>query len=95
MMTALLGWLRSLIPVQTEIERGAVASAAGALNTHFTGWRDIHDALVVLMAIDYLTGIAAAYINPNMKPNCKQGFSGFCKKMVILCIIVFVHELVR
>ena len=93
MMTTLLGWMRSLIPVQTEIEWGAVASAAGALITHFTGWSDIHEALVVIMAIDYITGIAAAYINPNMKLNSKKGFAGFCKKMVILCLVALSHEL--
>lgn len=93
MIAAFMSWMRSLIPVQTEIEWGAVASAAGALITHFTGWSDIHEALVVIMAIDYVTGIIAAYVNPHLKLNSKKGFSGFCKKMVILCLVTLSHEI--
>lgn len=93
MTAAFMSWMRSLIPVQTEIEWGSIASATGAIITHFMGWSDMHEALIVIMAIDYITGIAAAYINPNLKLNSKKGFAGFCKKIVILCLIALSHEL--
>ena len=93
MITAFISWIRNIIPVQMEIEWGAVASATGAVITHFMGWSDTHEALVVIMSIDYVTGIIAAYVNPHLKLNSKKGFSGFCKKMVILCLVTLSHEI--
>lgn len=92
-MSAVINWLRGIIPVHIEIEWGAIVSGIGAFFTHLMGWNDTMEALLVIMAIDYLTGIAAAYINPNLKLNSKKGFSGFCKKMVILCLVTLSHEL--
>ena len=95
MVAALISWLRSIIPVPTEIEWGATMSIIGTIFTHLIGWDDTIEALIVLMAIDYITGIIAAYINPNLKLNSRKGFNGFCKKMCILCLVAMSHELDR
>ena len=47
------------------------------------------------MAIDYITGILAAYINPDMQLNSQRGFKGICKKIVILLLVALAHELDR
>lgn len=93
MIAALNSWIRSIMPAQIQIEWGAVMSGVGAIVTHFMGWSDTHEALVVIMSIDYVTGIIAAYVNPHLKLNSKKGFSGFCKKMVILCLVTLSHEI--
>ncbi len=93
MIAALNSWFRSMIPAQIQIEWGAVMSGIGTIVTYVMGWSDMHEALVVIMAIDYVTGIIAAYVNPHLKLNSKKGFSGFCKKMVILCLVTLSHEI--
>ena len=93
MIAALNSWIRSIMPAQIQIEWGAVMSGVGAIVTHFMGWSDTHEALVVIMSIDYVTGIIAAYVNPHLKLNSKKGFSGFCKKMVILGLVTLSHEI--
>ena len=45
------------------------------------------------MAIDYITGIMAAYINPSLALNSQKGFKGICKKIVILMLVALAHEL--
>lgn len=93
MIAALNSWIRSIMPAQIQIEWGAGMSGVGAIVTYFMGWSDTHEALVVIMSIDYVTGIIAAYVNPHLKLNSKKGFSGFCKKMVILCLVTLSHEI--
>ena len=52
-----------------------------------TGGEDkMMNCLVILMAIDYLTGVAKAFITE--KTNSKQGFKGFLKKMVMIGVVV-------
>ena len=65
----------------------------GALVSYFLGWNEALEALLVLMVIDYMTGLLAAYINPNMQLNSNRGFRGICKKIMILLLIVLAHEL--
>jgi phage-related holin len=49
-------------------EQAAIA-AGGAVVSYFLGWNEALEALLVLMVIDYLTGLLAAYICPDMKLN--------------------------
>lgn len=47
--------------------------------------------LLVLMVIDYLTGVLKAAHNKEI--NSQKGFKGFIKKIIILCIIVVAYRL--
>ena len=55
--------------------------------------RQALEALLVLMVLDYITGLLAAYINPNLQLNSNRGVKGICKKIMILLLIVLAHEL--
>lgn len=90
-----LSVLRSWIPTGTETQVGAATGAGGALVSYFLGWNQAVEALLVLMILDYLTGIIAAYVNPKMKLDSRQGFKGICKKIVILALVVLATELGR
>lgn len=85
--------IRGWIPTGTEVQIGSITSAIGAVLTYFTGWNDALEALLTLMVIDYVTGLLAAYINPNLKLDSHKGFRGICKKIVIILLIVLAHEL--
>ena len=92
-MNDLLSVLRGWVPTGTEMHVGAVVSAIGTSLTYFIGWSDALEALLVLMLIDYITGLLAAYINPNLKLDSSKGFRGICKKIMIILLIVLAHEL--
>ena len=68
---------------------GAIVSCVGTAFSYLIGWNDVIEALLVAMAIDYVTGILAAYINPNLALNSQKGFKGICKKIVILLLVVW------
>lgn len=57
-----------------------------------TGGEDkMMNCLIILMTIDYLTGVAKAIIIE--KVNSKAGFKGLLKKMVMIGVIVLAHQI--
>lgn len=88
-------FLRSLIPSCQQVEYGAAVSAIGTIFSYLLGWDSITEALVVLMALDYATGIMAAYINPQLALNSQRGFRGICKKLFILLVVATAHFIDR
>ena len=88
-----LSVLRSWIPTGTETQVGAATGAGGAIVSYFLGWNEALEALLVLMVIDYMTGLMAAYICPDLKLNSARGLRGICKKIMILMLVVLAHEL--
>lgn len=89
----ILELLKSWIPTGTEVHIGGMVSATGTVLTYFMGWDDAVEALLVLMVLDYITGMLAAYINPNLRLNSERGLRGICKKIMILMLVVVGHEL--
>lgn len=89
----ILELLKSWIPTGTEVHIGGMVSAIGTVLTYFMGWGDAVEALLVLMVLDYITGMLAAYINPNLRLNSERGLRGICKKIMILMLVVVGHEL--
>lgn len=89
----ILELLKSWIPTGTEVHIGGMVSAIGTVLTYFMGWDDAVEALLVLMVLDYITGMLAAYINPNLRLNSERGLRGICKKIMILMFVVVGHEL--
>ena len=50
------------------------------------GFDILFKALLIMMALDYITGVAKGYKEKNM--NSKRAYKGFWKKFIILVIIV-------
>lgn len=69
-----------MLPAAEEVEWGAAVSIAGTLISGLVGWDAAMEALLVAMAIDYITGVLAAYINPDLALNSQKGFRGICKR---------------
>lgn len=79
---------KALIPVRTEVIVGAGASIMGAIVNHVLGGFDeALEALIILMVLDYVTGIMAAWFMPNTKLDSHKGFWGLWKKVGILCAV--------
>ena len=71
-----------------------VACAGAAIASLLGGWNGAMTTLVILMLIDYVTGIIVAGVFHN-SPRCfggalssAVGFKGICRKFVILLIVV-------
>ena len=94
-MESIITFFRELVPGGAAKGWGAIVSCIGTAFSYLIGWNDVIEALLVAMAIDYVTGILAAYINPNLALNSQKGFKGICKKIVILLLVALAHELDR
>lgn len=90
-MSEILAFLRGMIPTQLQIEWGAITSVVGTCVSYLFGWDGLTGALLTLMVIDYISGVLAAYINPNLALNSQKGFRGICKKVMILLIVAVAH----
>lgn len=59
---------------------------------YITGGKDkLMTGLLVLMAIDYVTGVIKAFITE--KANSKQGFKGLLKKIVTICVVILAYQI--
>ena len=84
--------VKSFLPVQTERVWGTITGAVGVLSSYLFGaWNDALEALIVAMLIDYVSGVLAAYVNPNLALNSQRGFRGICKKIMILLLVCLAH----
>lgn len=92
-MNSVLEFFRSFAPVDIELEWGSITAAVGTALTCLLGWSDMMEALLIAMVIDYITGILAAYINPNLALNSQKGLKGICKKIMIILLVALAHEL--
>lgn len=72
----------------------AVGAAGGLIASLLGGWDGALPALVVLMAVDYLTGLMVAGVfrrsekSENGALSSKAGFQGLCKKGVMLLMVL-------
>ena len=81
------------MPIKIFILSG-VACVGATIASLFGGWTGAMTTLVILMFIDYVTGIIVAGVFHN-SPKCSGGalssavgFKGICRKFVILLIVV-------
>ena len=81
------------MPIKIFILSG-VACVGAAITSLVGGWNGAMTTLVILMFIDYVTGIIVAGVFHN-SPKCSGGalssavgFKGICRKFVILLIVV-------
>ncbi len=67
-MQTVLDFMYSLIPTRLESIVGGVTVIFGIILERFIGgWSTSLETLLILMLLDYITGICAAWINPQLK----------------------------
>ena len=75
---------------QIELRIMAVFSAIGAAFSFLVGGVDkLISALLVFVALDYVTGIFAAWKTRTL--DSKKGFEGIKRKVVMLLIVIMAH----
>jgi toxin secretion/phage lysis holin len=75
---------------QTELRIMAVFSALGAAFSFLVGGVDkLVTALLIFIAIDYVTGLIAAWNTATL--NSKKGFDGIKRKLAILLVVIIAH----
>ena len=75
---------------QIELRIMAVFSAIGAAFSFLVGGVDkLISALLVFVALDYVTGLLAAWKTSKKKK--KKGFEGIKRKVVMLLIVIMAH----
>lgn len=76
-----------------QLQAGAISAFFGAAITFSFGlWSESLTFLVILMAIDYVTGVVAA-IRSGKGLNSNIGFWGLFKKALILLVMIIAHRL--
>ena len=94
MYEQIINFISSLIPTRLEVYIGGGVAFVGVLMQHLFGpFSETFETLLILMVIDYITGISAAYINPNMKLDSSKCGTGALKKVVILLLIVATYRI--
>ena len=68
-----------------------VAGSGAAVTYLFGGWTALLQVLVVLIIIDYLTGLLAAGYQGKL--SSKVGFRGIAKKIMILTLVAVAHAI--
>ena len=90
----IIDFLYSLVPTKLEIVTGGIAVFMGVIFKHLLGgWTNFIEILLILMVIDYLTGLCAAFIMPNAHLDSQKGFKGIIKKIVILFLVILAHQI--
>jgi len=76
-----------------QFQAGVICAALGVILTFSFGiWNQSLTFLLVLMAIDYFTGVIAA-IKEGSGLNSNIGFWGLLKKGLILLVMIIAHRL--
>lgn len=89
-----INFISSLIPTKLETYVGGGVALVGVLMQHLFGpFSETFETLLILMVIDYITGISAACINPNMKLDSGKCGTGALKKVVILLVIATTYRI--
>ena len=75
-------FINSLVPTKLETIVGGGVALVGVIMQHLFGaFSETFETLLILMTIDYITGISAACINPNMQLDSRKCGTGALKKV--------------
>lgn len=76
----------------------AAGLVGGALSAAFGGWTGLLSALLILMAADYVTGLAVAGLFHKSRKSeggaleSKAGWKGLCRKCMTLLLVLAAHQ---
>ena len=73
------------------LERLGAKLTIGAFIGFFTSYADVFGVLMLFMIIDYITGMAKAFVTKTL--NSQRGGIGIVKKFLVLCIVIVAHYL--
>jgi toxin secretion/phage lysis holin len=75
-----------------QILFNTMAGASASLLTYaFGGWSDLLGFFLLVIVIDYITGVSAS-LKEGKGLNSEVGFWGLCKKVLMLVVIALAHR---
>ena len=92
-MNEIFTFMRGMVPTQIEVQLGVIVSMIGTAFSYTYGWNDLLQALMVAMVLDYISGVLAAYISPELALNSQKGFRGIGKKVMILVLVSLSYQI--
>lgn len=78
--------------MNSMVVQGASGAAGAILAFAFGGWDDLLSVFLVIIIIDYVTGVLAA-IKDRSGLNSKIGFWGLTRKALMFLVILLAHQL--
>ena len=69
-----------------DIFNGVIAVAGTTITFLFGGWYIVLNSLIILMAVDYITGLMKGYVNKDLSSSTST--KGLFKKIMILLILI-------
>ena len=69
-----------------DIFNGVIAVAGTTITFLFGGWDIVLNSLIILMAVDYITGLMKGYVNKDLSSSTST--KGLFKKIMILLILI-------
>lgn len=79
--------------MKSTINTTLTAIGTGALTILLGGWDMALEILIIVMVLDYITGVASAFRSKTV--NSSEGFMGIIKKASIFIIIILASQLDR
>lgn len=76
-----------------DVFNGIVAVTGMCITFLFGGWDIVLNSLIILMAVDYITGLMKGYVNKDLSSSTSA--KGLFKKIIILLILVVAVALDR
>jgi toxin secretion/phage lysis holin len=87
-------FIKYMVPVRIETIWGTVAGAFGLLTAQLFGeYTSALNTLLMLMVLDYASGVLAAYINPGLALNSQKGFKGIARKLFIFILVTVAYSI--
>ena len=69
-----------------DIFNGVIAVAGTTITFLFGGWDIVLNSLIILMAVDYITGLMKGYVNKDLSSSTSA--KGLFKKIMILLVLI-------
>lgn len=85
--------IQALIPSGLQAKVGVIYAVAGSTLTYAFGWNDALALLCYVMMLDYLSGVLASYLNPELYLDSHVGSKGIGKKIAILFAVSLMYRL--
>lgn len=90
-MNELFIFFKSSAPTESQVYAGVWGGTIGPIAGHLLGWSNEVQFLLMLMVLDFVTGMLSAYINPKTGWSSSKGAKGIAKKVMMLCLLIAVH----
>ena len=90
LVQGILTWFADCVPTGTEVEAGSMTAVVGGVIAFLCGWDKAMEALLVLMGMDYVTGMLAAKVK-KVGTMARRDMERFFEKKIFLELYVKVE----